>query len=310
MSEKQFFEKVWVEKYRPDSIKEVLLPKTVKNFFEKIVTSKELPNLLLVSNSPGTGKTSVAKSLCNELDADVLRINTSKTGIDVLRNEIERFAHVKSFTGGQKVVILEEFDGATPQLQQALRADIEQYLSCRFIMTANYITKIIEPLRSRCQEVQFNFTDIKAKEEMVPKITSRLINILKFEEIEYKQETIDKLVKTFYPDIRKMIQLLQQFSTQFGMITDDIFTYQDIDDEFIDLLTNKKITLARKYLMDRNINPEEVYRKLFDKFLPKIDKSIVPQATILIAQYGFQNSFTIDKEINLSALLFELVGLV
>jgi len=308
--EQSLRDKLWVEKFRGATIEDIVLPLSLKNFFKKIIEKKELPNLLLVSNSPGTGKSSVARALCNELDADVLHINTSKTGIDVLRTNVEKFAHGKSLSGSQKVVIFEEFDGATIALQEALRADIEQYTSCRFILTANYITKIIQPLRSRMQEVQFNFTDIKAKNEMCPKIVKRLCNILKFEGVEYKQETIEKLVNTLYPDIRKMIQILQQYSTEFGVITDDIFTYQDIDDEFFDFLLNKQLTKARKYLIDRNLNPEEVYRKLFDKFVPKLDKTKQAQAIILIAQYGYQNAFTVDKEINLCALLLELIGLM
>jgi len=309
MAEKSIRDKLWVEFFRPKTIEDAILPLSVKSFFRKIVDKGDLPNLLLVSNSPGTGKSSVAKALCNELKADMLHINTSKTGIDVLRTDIEKFAHGMSLTGSQKVVILEEFDGATINLQQALRADIEQYLACRFILTANYITKIIEPLRSRMQEVQFNFTDIKAKNEMVPKIVKRLENILKFEKIEYSLETIEKLVTSFYPDMRKMINLLQQYSNTYGVINNDIFTYQDIDEEFYNYLLASQLTKARKYLIDRNLNPEEVYRKLFDHFVPKLEKTKQAQAIITIAQYGYQNAFTVDKEINLTACLLELIGL-
>jgi len=301
-------DKVWCEKFRGKTIDDIVLPVSLKNFFKKIIDKKELPNLLLVSNSPGTGKSSVARALCNELSADVLHINTSKTGIDILRTDVEKFAHGKSLSGSQKVVILEEFDGATPQLQNALRADIEQYTSTRFILTANYITKIIEPLRSRMQEVQFNFTDIKTKTDMVPKIIKRLQNILKFEKVDYNQETLEKLVSSFYPDIRKMIQLLQQYSTEFGVINNDIFSYQDIDEEFFGYILASQLTKARKYLIDRNMNPEEVYRKLFDKLVPKLPKEKQAQVIILLAQYGYQNAFTVDKELNLTACLLEIIG--
>lgn len=310
MAEKSLRDKLWVEFFRPKTIDDAILPKSLSSFFKKIIEKGDLPNLLLVSNSPGTGKSSIAKALCNELQADVLHINTSKTGIDILRTDIEKFAHGMSLTGSQKVVILEEFDGATPQLQQALRADIEQYLACRFIMTANYVTKIIEPLRSRTQEVQFNFTDIKAKNEMMPKIVTRLKNILDFEKVQYNQETIEKLVTSFYPDMRKMINLLQQYSNTYGIVNNDIFTYQDIDEEFYNYLLSSQLTKARKYLIDRNLNPEEVYRKLFDNFVPKMKKESQAQAIITIAQYGYQNAFTVDKEINLTACLLELIGLL
>lgn len=310
MAEKSLRDKLWVEFFRPKKIDDAILPTSLKNFFKKIIEKGDLPNLLLVSNSPGTGKTSVAKALCNELGADVLHINTSKTGIDVLRTDIEKFAHGMSLTGSQKVVILEEFDGATPQLQQALRADIEQYLACRFIMTANYITKIIEPLRSRTQEVQFNFTDIKTKTEMMPKIVKRLENILTFEKIEYNKETLEKLVTSFYPDMRKMINLLQQYSNTYGVVNNDIFSYQDVEEEFYNYLLSSQLTKARKYLIDRNLNPEEVYRKLFDCFVPKLAKDKQAQAIIIIAQYSYQTAFTCDKEISLCACLLELIGLL
>jgi len=303
-------DKLWVEYFRPKTIDDAILPKSLSSFFKKIIKDSDLPNLLLVSNSPGTGKTSVAKAICNEIDAEVLHINTSKTGIDILRTDIEKFAHGMSLTGGQKVVILEEFDGATINLQQALRADIEQYLSCRFILTANYITKIIEPLRSRVQEVQFNFTDIKAKTEMMPKIVKRLENILQFQKIEHTTETIEKLVTAFYPDMRKMINLLQQYSNTYGVINNDIFTYQDIDEEFYNFLLKAQLTKARKYLIDRNLNPEEVYRKLFDNFVPKLAKDKRAQAIITIADYSYKHSFCCDHEINMVACLLELIGLL
>lgn len=308
--EKSLRDKLWVEFFRPKTIDDAILPTSLKTFFKKIISKGDLPNLLLVSNSPGTGKSSVAMALCNELEADVLHINTSKTGIDVLRTDIERFAHGMSLTGSQKVIILEEFDGSTINLQQALRADIEQYLSCRFILTANYITKIIEPLRSRVQEVTFNFTDIKTKTEMMPKIVKRLENILVFEKVEYNKETLEKLVTSFYPDMRKMINLLQQYSNTYGVVNNDIFNYQDIEDEFYNYILSSQLTKARKYLIDRNLNPEEVYRKLFDNLVPKLQKDKQAQAIITIAQYGYQNSFTVDKEINCVACMLELIGLL
>lgn len=308
--EQSLKDKLWVEKFRGSTIDDIVLPLSLKNFFKKIIQKKELPNLLLVSNSPGTGKTSVARALCSELDADVLHINTSKTGIDVLRTNVEKFAYGKSLSGSQKVVIFEEFCGATNALQEALRADIEQYTSCRFILTANYVTKIIDPLRSRMQEVMFNFSDLKTRDELYPKIVKRLINILKYEKIEFDQEVIEKLVKTHFPDIRKMVQLLQQYSMEFGVINENIFSYQDIDDEFYDFLLNKQLTKARKYLIDRNMNPEEVYSKLFNNFVLKLPKEKQGQAIITLAQYGSWHNNTVDTELNMVAALLELIAII
>jgi DNA polymerase III delta prime subunit len=160
------------------------------------------------------------------------------------------------------------------------------------------------------QEITFNFTDIKTKTEMMPKIVKRLENILVFEKVEYNKETLEKLVTSFYPDMRKMINLLQQYSNTYGVVNNDIFNYQDIEDEFYNYILSSQLTKARKYLIDRNLNPEEVYRKLFDNLVPKLQKDKQAQAIITIAQYGYQNAFTVDKEINLTACLLELIGLL
>jgi DNA polymerase III delta prime subunit len=292
------------------SINDIVLPASLKSFFKKIVKEKDLPNLLLVSSCPGTGKSSVARALCNELDAETLHINTSKTGIDVLRTDIEKFAHCKSLTGTQKVVILEEFCGTNRHFQEALRADIEQYLSCRFILTANYITKIIEPIRSRMQEINFNFMDGKTKTEMIPKIIKRLQIILKFQNVEYSEETLEKLVNSYYPDIRKMIMLLQQYYNTYGIINNNIFSYDTMDDEFYDFILKKQLTKARKYLLDKNFNHDEIYKKLFDNFIPKLPKEIQGQAIIVLGEFSYRTAFCVDKEICATACLLELMSLL
>ncbi len=309
---KKFSKYLWIERYRPQTVKDTLLPTGMKNFFTTILKEKEFPNLLFYSSSPGVGKTTVAKALCREAGMDYKYINTSsESGIDTLRTTIQKFASAKSLIGGNKVVILDEFDFASPNLQAGLRAAMEEFhQSCRFILTANYITKIIEPLKSRCQIIDFNMTEKKICKEMEPKITKRLSNILKHEKIEFKLETIEKLVNTYYPDIRKMIGLLQQYSKTYGLIDSNIFDYERIDDEFYEYLLTGKLTKAREYLIQKNYNYQELFRNLFDNFIPKLPKEKKAEGILLISEYMHRHAFAIDPEINGTALLLELIGII
>lgn len=303
---------VWVEKYRPQSISETILPNSKKAFFEKLVKEKEIPNMLFFSNSPGVGKTTVAKALCEQIGADYIYINISKdNGIDTLRSLIDKFASSISMEGSKKVVILDEFDGATLQLQKALRASIEEFHEvCRFIFTCNYHTQIIPAIKSRCQEVDFNFMTKETQEEIKPKIVSRISGILKFEKIEFNPDVIKELVEDFYPDMRKMIGLLQQYSKEKGLIDKGIFDYENIDDELYSLIINKKITAARKFILEKSYDYDELYRAMFDNLVPRLEKDKQAQTIILIAEYMHRSAFAIDKEITFTACMLEILSIL
>jgi len=318
MSKKQLSYTIWVEKYRPETVNQVLLPPKVKSFFLKMVEEGEVPNLLLYSSSPGVGKTTVAKALVNEIRTDYIYINMSlERGIDTLRNKIAKFATTYSMFGdnpnenAKKICVLDEFDGSTPELQAAMRVFMEEFQdSCRFILICNYITKIIGAIQSRCQPVDFNMADIDSQKALKPIIVKRLCGILKFEKIEHKVETIQKLVETFYPDIRKMINLLQQYSKTSGVIDQGVFNIQKVDSEFYDMILNRKLTEARKYVIERNYNFDEMYRQLFDNFVPLLEKSKQAQAILIIAEYAFRSVHVIDKEISFTACLLELMSIL
>lgn len=315
MKSKRLSYTLFVEKYRPEHVKEVILPKGIKNFFLTLVQEKEIPNLLFYSSSPGCGKSSMAKALVNDIKSDYIYINMSlESGIDTLRSRISKFATSYSMfgenEGGKKICILDEFDGSTPALQAAMRGFMEEFQdSCRFILTCNYITKIIEPLKSRCQQIDFNMMDIKSQQECKPLILSRLLGILKNEKIEFKQETIQKIVDMFYPDVRRMINLLQQYSKKNGIIDSGIFDVEKVDIEFYQMILKKKLTDARKYIIERNYNCSEMYRNLFDNFVPLLEKPKQAPIILIIAEYMWRDSAgALDKEINLTACIIEIMG--
>jgi replication factor C small subunit len=278
--------------------------------------SIEEPHEFLTTNGIIHHNTTVAKALANEIKSDFIYINISlERGIDTLRNRISKFASSYSMfgenEGGKKICILDEFDGATPELQNAMRGFMEEFQdSCRFIITCNYSTKIIEPLKSRCQTIDFNMTSKEIQNELKPVIVKRLCGILNFEKIDFQEETIIKLVDMFYPDMRKMINLLQMYSKSNRIIDVGIFDVMKVDMEFYQMILDRKLTNARKYLIERNYNPDEMYRQLFDNFVPMLDKSKQAQCILIIANYMYQSNFSIDKEITLVACILEIIGLI
>lgn len=300
---------IWMEKYRPLSIKTAVLPVRLRNYFNKIITNDVVPNMIFHSSRPGAGKTTCAKALCNDMNIDAYYINTSlNRGIDVLRDDIQQYATTLSLTGGMKVCILDEFDYATEILQRAMRASIEEFSdTCRFIFACNSINKIIEPIHSRCEMVDFNFADDKIREDMIPKIYKRLCNILKAENIQFNEETVKKISMTYYPDIRHMIKLMQQYSTMYGIISDDIFRFRDVEEELATLIMTKKITAARKFIIDKGYDYDTLYRFIFDTIIPRIEaKEKRALAILTVDEYMRGSRESIDKEITFAACMVKL----
>ena len=238
---------LWVEKYRPITIKELILPKSIKTTFTKLVSDGELPNLLFHSSTPGTGKTSTAQCLINDIGMDSIYINGSLEGIDSVRDKIIGFASSMSFSNKPKAIIIDEADGFSVQGQKSLRGVIEQFQStCRFIFTCNAVSTIHEAIQSRCQSFSFNYTDAKTKEEMIPKIIKRIELILKLEKVEFDSEVVIKLVSKYFPDIRKVINIIQQYSKEKNVIDSGVLTFETISDELINYVIQKKFTKARE----------------------------------------------------------------
>jgi len=302
---------LWTELFRPQKIADIVMPVQYRKAFNKYVTDKQIPNLLLYSSHPGVGKTSLAKALVKEVGADYLYINASKnSGIDMLRDRISKFASSKSFNGKPKIVIMDEADGTSPALQQGLRAFTEEFAKvCRFVFTCNYVTKIIDPLRSRCHEYDMNYSTKKDKKDMMPKIKKRIIGILKLKKIEYKEDVIEKLILSTYPDIRKVIQLCHKYSDLYGIIDNDIFGYESVDKDFYNFVKAGEYGKARKYILDKSYDYGELYTKMFREYIPLLEPQQQGQAILTIAEWQKSHPFVNDKELNFAGMLIELTAM-
>jgi replication factor C small subunit len=299
---------LWVEKYRPSKLEGyVWRDNAQKRQVESWIKEKSIPHLLL-SGTPGIGKTTMAKMLVNEIgieDADLLEVNASReTGIDFIRNKIVPF--IQSIAWGPfKVVLLDEADRLSPQAQDSLKGIIEEYSSyARFILTCNNPNMVVPALHSRCQ--QFHFTKLDQTE-----FTARCATILVEEDIEFDLETLDLYVSTSYPDLRKCINLLQQNTNANQLHSPNKEDAGSLDYKFemVELFKAGKILEARKLLCSK-ARPEEmpeIYRWMYDNIeVFGEDEQKQNKAILVIKQGLVDNTMIIDQEINLSATLIRL----
>ena len=301
---------LWVEKYRPNTIEKCILPTDIKNTFRGIVESGEVQNLLL-SGGAGCGKTTIAKALCNEMGLDWIIINCSEDGnIDTLRTKIRNFASSVSISGNSKVVILDEFDYANAQsMQPALRGFIEEFASnCRFILTCNFKNRIIEPLHSRCTNIEFRIPNDE-KTKMASEFFSRIEYILDAEKIKYEEKVLVQLILRHFPDFRRVINELQRYSIA-GTI--DIGILSKIGsikiNELVSAMKNKKFTDVRKWVVDNLDNDQSrIFRKIYDGLYETMEPQSIPRAILILADYQYKSAFVADQEINLTACLTELM---
>lgn len=301
---------LFVEKYRPQTIEECILPTDLKNTFREMVKSGTPQNLLL-SGSAGTGKTSVARALCNDLNAEYILINCSEDrNIDTLRVKIRNFASSVSLNGNRKVVILDEFDYSNANsIQPALRGAIEEFAAnCRFILTCNYKNRIISPIHSRCTNIEFHIPKAE-KPHLARSILARINEILKNENIPYEQEALPPLIMKFFPDIRRMLNEIQRYSVS-GKI--DVGILSNFDQvkiqDLVVAMKEKNFTDARKWIVSNLDNsPPELFRKIYDSLYDAIEKNSVPEAVLIIAEYQYKSAFVADQEINFAACVIELM---
>ena len=302
---------LWVEKYRPKTINDCVLPAHIKTTFKQIVNGGELHNMLLTGTA-GLGKTTVAKALCNELNLDYLLINGSEeSGIDTLRNKIKQFASSISLQGGYKVVILDEADYLNPQsTQPALRGFIEEFSNnCRFILTCNFKNRIIEPLHSRCSVVEFNIPK-KESERLCSVMMARLMLILDNEGVKYDNGVLAELIMKYMPDWRRVINELQRYSTS-GVIDSGILvSLNDVSvNELMSSLKIKDFKKMRQWVANNiDSDPASLFRKLYDNMNEYVVPESIPQMVLILADYQYKNSFVSDHELNLVACCTELMA--
>jgi DNA polymerase III delta prime subunit len=300
---------LWTEAHRPKTIEECILPDRLKKPFQEYVNSEKIPHLLL-SGGAGVGKTTVAKAMCNQIDADYIMINGSdESGIDVFRTKIKDFASSMSFTGGRKVIIIDEADYLNPNsTQPALRNAMEEFASnCSFIFTCNFKNRIIDPLHSRCAVVDFTLKNDE-KTKMAGQFFKRIQTILQSENVEYEDKVIAELIKKHFPDFRRILNELQRYS-QFGKI--DVGILAQIGDisiaEITKHLKNKDFGAIRKWVATADFDAATLYRKLYDSLYEVLQPQSIPQAVIILADYQYKQAFVADAEINTVACLTELM---
>ena len=303
---------LWVEKYRPKKIEDCILPKGIKDTFQQFVNRGEIPNLLLAGPA-GCGKTTVAKALCHELGVDYYVINGSDEGrfLDTVRNNAKNFASTVSLSSEakHKVIIIDEADNTTNDVQLLLRASIEEFANnCRFIFTCNYRNKIISPLHSRCAVVDFSIKG-KEKQEIAASFFERLNYILDIERIESDKKVLAQLIKKHFPDWRRVLNECQRYAVSGKIDTGILATFSDVKtDDLFKNLKEKNFPEVRKWCVNNLDNdPTVLLRRIYDGCYGSLDGPGVAAAVLIIAKYQYQSAFVADQEINMLACLTEIM---
>ena len=303
---------LWVEKYRPKTIDECILPDSIKNTFQKFVDKGEIPNLLLAGPA-GCGKTTIARALCEQLSCDYIIINGSDEGrfLDTVRNQGKNFASTVSLsqTSTHKVIIIDEADNTTHDVQLLLRANIESfYNNCRFIFTCNYKNKIIEPLHSRCAVVEFGIKG-KEKQKIAASFFQRLNEILNVEKIKSDKKVIVELINKHFPDWRRVLNECQRYSVGGKIDSGILAAFSDVAvDDLIKNLKAKNFPEVRKWVNNNMDNDTSVlFRRIYDSLYECLVPNTIPAAVLVIAKYQYQMAFVADQEINMLACLTEIM---
>ena len=303
---------LWVERYRPANVRECILPENTSQMFEGFVEQGEIPNLLLAGPA-GIGKTTIAKALCNELEADFFVINGSDEGrfLDTVRNQAKSFAASVSLTSKakHKVIIIDEADNCTHDVQMLLRGNIEEFQNaCRFIFTCNYKNRIIDPIHSRCSVIDFN---VKGKEraQMAASFFDRVKTILDINKIEYEKKVVALIIQKYFPDFRRTLNELQKYSSKGKIDVGILSTGVDLTvSDLVKHLKNREFTNMKKWVVNNLDNePQIIMRKVYDTMYTYMKPKSIPEAVLIIGEYQYKANFVMDQEINLVAFMTELM---
>ncbi len=303
---------LWVEKYRPKTIDECILPESTKKTFSEFLKQGEIPNLLLAGPA-GCGKTTIARALCEQLNCDYIIINGSDEGrfLDTVRNQAKNFASTVSLSSdaNHKVIIIDEADNTTHDVQLLLRANIEAfYNNCRFIFTCNYKNTLIDPLHSRCAVIEFGITGNK-KPAIAAEFFNRLRAILETENVDYDQKVLLELINKHFPDWRRVLNECQRYSVGGKIDSAILAEFGDVKvNDLIQKLKNKDFQAVRKWVVSNLDNDSSVLlRRVYDALVPSLDGPSIAAAVLIIAKYQYQIAFVADQEINLLAALTEIM---
>jgi len=301
---------LWVEKYRPVTVDDCILPNELKQTFQQFVENRQIPNLLLTGTA-GVGKTTIAKAMLEQIGCTYMMINGSEeSGIDMLRTKIKNFASTVSMDGNRKYVILDEADYLNPQsTQPALRGFIEEFSrNCGFILTCNFRNRIIEPLHSRCSTVEFRIPNAE-KPQLAMGFMKRVQHILENENVKSDERVVAELINKFFPDWRRCLNELQRYSATGTIDAGILVNLSDTSiKELVSFIKDKDFKSCREWVVHNLDNdPHRVYRRIYDSLSGNVPDSAIPHCVLILGNYSYKSAFVADQEINLLACLTEMM---